>query len=181
MSINKMIIKTLYLVFFITNSINCLDSYLYLSDKVIREEIPIGSYVVDLTKELETNQVYKKLTQSLSPTVQQFTLLDDSKLINGNGYFQLDPSSGILSTKRQIDREYMCSNRQCSESCETTSGSCRINLKILLMPSYNILNLNIFIEDINDNKPLFRSAKITQQINENVPIGYKIPIDLAFD
>lgn len=163
-----------------------LDSYLYLSDKTIKEETPIGSFVVDLSKEL-----LDKNKQLGADKTQQFTLLDDSKLAQG-GFFQLDQSSGILTTKRFIDREQMCSSRQCADPCDNWSshftnsnnnnnGSCRINLKVLLMPSYNILNLNVFIQDINDNKPAFSANNITQQINENVPTGYKIPIELAFD
>lgn len=50
-----------------------------------------------------------------------------------------------------------------------------------MLPSSNILNLNLFIEDINDNRPVFRTKSLTKKINENVPIGYKIPIELAYD
>lgn len=173
---------------------HCINSYLYLPDKTIKEEIAVGSFVANLNKELDSNQLYKKKLSQFT-NANQFTLLEDSKLYNGNKYFQLDASTGILTTKQYLDRESMCLNRECADACEigfshlhsnqhsnsTLFGSCRINLKILLMPSYNILNLNVLIEDINDNKPFFRSNNLTQYINENVPIGYKIPIDLAYD
>jgi hypothetical protein len=169
-----------------------LDSYLYLPDKNIKEEIPIGSFVIDLAKELDSNPIYKKQISPNNykqPQSVQFTLLDDAKQ---TGFFNLDASSGIMTTKRSIDREQMCMNRQCADPCDpgyiasphhshTNVGACRVNLKVLMMPSYNILNLNVLIDDINDNKPAFRVSNLTQQVNENVPVGYKIPIDLAFD
>ena len=53
--------------------------------------------------------------------------------------------------------------------------------KVLMLPSANILNMNVFITDINDNRPLFRTKSVVTQINENVPVGYKIPVALAYD
>jgi len=158
-----------------------------LNDKQINEEIPIGSFVVDLNQELEIyNKTIKNPSAYETVSNQHFTLLEDSKVSNGNAYFEMATTEpGKLVTKRLIDREYMCLNRQCSEPCEQQKGanfgSCKINLKVLMLPSYNILNLNVLIQDINDNRPVFRTTSIIQQINENVPIGYKIPIDLAYD
>jgi len=51
----------------------------------------------------------------------------------------------------------------------------------LVIPSYSIVSLNIIIQDINDNKPLFRVSSMTESVPENVPIGYRIPIDFAYD
>jgi hypothetical protein len=180
-----------FLAHFNLNSANTISSYIYLNDKHIKEELAAGSFVLNLAKELETNQQYLSLKPKLTlPSIQQqYTLLEDSnKPGNANQvYFNLDSATGQITTKStRLDREFMCANRQCANSCELgslqfTGNSCRLNLKILLMPSYNIVNLNIVVEDVNDNRPEFRVNNQTQFVNENVPVGYKIPIDLAYD
>lgn len=160
-----------------------ISSYVYLNDRIIKEELPMGSFVVNLADELALNDQYKSLIANGNNN-QQYTLLEDSKTqSNSNSYFNIDSMTGQITTNtKRLDREYMCANRQCAEACDPTSmANCRLNLKILLLPSYNIINLNIFVEDINDNKPVFKTPNQTHQINENVPVGYRIPVDLAFD
>ena len=181
-------LKILILITLMINLHTCTNSYIYLNDKQINEEITIGSFVLDLNRELEIyNKTIRNPLAYEAVSNQQFTLLEDSKVLNGlNSYFEMDTAEpGKLVTKRLIDRESMCLTRQCSEPCEqqkgSNFGSCKINLKVLMLPSYNILNLNVLIQDINDNRPQFRTNSIVQQISENVPIGYKIPIDLAYD
>ena len=167
-------------LFVIVHSIN---SYIYLPDKILKEELATDSFVTNLAKELEKKEInIGSESASTSMSTSTFTLLDDSKLASGNSLFKLDATSGILTTKQTLDREHMCSSRQCADACDSSlHGMCRINLKILVMPSYNILNFNIFVEDINDNQPYFSQVNVTQYINENVPIGYKVPINLAYD
>jgi len=167
-----------YTCFFV--HVESINSYIYLSDKTIKEELASNSFVANVAKELEKKQQH--IDSSASP--MSFTLLDDSKLgESGNELFKLDASSGLLTTKQTLDREHMCSSRQCADACDSpvAGGMCRINLKILVMPSYNILNFNIFVEDINDNPPYFPQANITLYVNENVPMDYKVPINLAYD
>jgi hypothetical protein len=190
----------------------CLNSYIYLPDKFINEEIPIGSHIIDL--DIELSLYFEKLTSTgLTKTEkkslhelksqlrnQQYTFLEDIKQqTNDQTYFLLDLITGRITTKRYLDRESMCLNKHCLETCDaiiinnnnnnnnnnTTpnqrGNNCKMNLKILLIPSYNIISMNIIIQDINDNKPYFTSDILNQTIPENVPIGHKIPIDLAYD
>jgi len=149
------------------------------------EEMPVTTLVSNLRKEVEAKNL---LSSPLSLNEEQFTLLEDSKLSRGNVFFKLDSNTGELTTNQFIDREAMCMNRLCADPCdsnqlsqESLNGSCRINLKVLMLPSSNILNFNVFIEDINDNRPLFRSHSLIKSINENVPVGYKLPVELAYD
>ena len=188
----------------ISTSSDSLDSYIYLPDKHIQEEIAIGSLIADLSDELsnynnnnnnnqdENNKKSVINNQNVeeddddSNENQHFTFLEDAKSSTENTYFILDSITGRITSKRYLDRESMCMNKHCLEACDfvtnsTASGSCKMNLKILTIPSYNIINLNVVIQDINDNKPLFRIEYMNQSIPENVPIGYKIPIDLAYD
>ena len=163
--------------------VDLANSYVYLGDKMIKEEIPLFSFVADLAQELEATR-HNEAQETKFFVNQQFTLLEDSKSASGAVFFELNATSGVLSTRRPIDREAMCLGRHCSEACgdrESQMDSCKINLKVLTTPSYDILSLNIFIEDINDNRPQFRSASSQHEISENVPLGYKIPIDMAYD
>jgi len=190
-----------------------LDSaYIYLPDKVIQEEISIGSLLVDISDEINKFQLTQNAQdqQKFSPQDhQQYTFLDDLKSSKENTYFLLDPVTGRVTSKRYLDRESMCINKHCLNTCEMThsfayildnqnsneqskaksrveenrqsEGNCNMNLKILAIPSYNIVSLNIIIQGINDNKPQFRIDAKTESVPENVPIGYKIPVDFAYD
>lgn len=165
----KFLLNLVYLLYLLEQATAQSNSYINLNDKTIKEELELGSFVANVASEL------KALNKQMK--VEQFTLLDDM-----NSYFALDSQTGILTTKREIDREQLCANRQvCVRSCESLEGKCELNVKVLLMPSYQILNLNVYVQDVNDNRPQFRSRNLTQKINENVPIGYKVPIDLAYD
>jgi len=88
-------------------------------------------------------------------------------------------NKAYILDKNKEDQQNLSNNR--TNSLEQTSGDCAMNLKILVIPSYSIASLNIIIQDINDNKPLFRVSSMTESVPENVPIGYKIPIDFAYD
>jgi len=174
-----------------------LNSYIYLPDKYIHEEISIGSLIVDIADELEkqksttiTNSIESKLVTNsdTSTEMQHFTFLEDVKSSTENTYYLIDSITGRITSKRYLDRESMCINKHCMEQCDLNqitkqnlTLNCKMNLKVLLIPSYDIVNLNIIIQDLNDNKPQFRIDLINQTLPENVPIGYKIPIDLAYD
>ena len=181
--------------------VNCINSYIYLTDKVIQEELPIGTVILELNDELN-KYYYSHAAQFQSPTTsfadQQYTFLDEIQTrFASSTYFLLDPITGRITTKRYIDRESMCLNRHCMETCMESGiqslsnhynnshlasiNQCKLNLKILLQPSSNIVSVNIIVDDINDNKPQFRKEFFNQTIPENVPIGYRIPIELAFD
>lgn len=225
--LNNLLLIVFKIVLFLTKLHNttCLSSYIYLPDKLINEEIPIGSQILDLIDELnsyfnkiETNSIdtssilVNGLTQTQLKSIielktqiksQQYTFLEDIKQqASDQTYFLLDSITGRITTKRYLDRESMCLNKHCMDICDSTinnnqqfianntlntqrnnvnNGNCRMNLKILLIPSYNIISLNVIIQDINDNKPQFQIDVLNQTIPENVPIGHKIPIDLAYD
>lgn len=168
-------------LFYSIASVHCLGTYIYLSDKLIQEEIPIGSLIADIADEISNSNIQTSQNEYLDSTESQhFTFLDDVKSSTENTYFLLDSITGRVTSKRYLDRESMCFNKHCANNCEP-NGTCIMNLKILTIPSYNIASLNILIQDINDHKPQFRNEILEQTIAENVPIGYRIPLDLAYD
>lgn len=193
-----------------------INSYIFIPEKTVQEELPVGSLIIDLAEELRNHlrlnedtrqQFIRKDSNAIDSddfdlSNEQFTFLEDLKSQSGtNKYFLLDSVTGRITTKRFIDRESMCLNRHCSELCELNTGNselvrnsraqnrtshkhknnCKMNVKVLLMPSSKIISLDVVIEDINDNKPQFRKESMQASIAENVPIGYRIPIEMAYD
>ena len=182
-----------------------INSYIYLPDKYVQEEIPIGSLIVDIAEELvKYNELNNKQnSQSDAATLavdsgenQHYTFLNDAKSSTENTYFLLDSVTGRATSKRYLDRESMCLNKHCMDTCDLGNqnnfvisngsssnlngknlaqtnppGNCKLNLKVLIIPSYSIISLNVILQDINDNKPQFRVEFMNQSIPENVPIG----------
>ena len=87
------------------------NSYIYLSDKIIQEEISIGSLIVDISEQVTAYQLTSKRTRELSNDNQQYTFLDDHKSSTENTYFLLDSVTGRVMSKRYLDRESMCLNK----------------------------------------------------------------------
>lgn len=113
---------------------------------------------------------------------QHYTFLDESKSSTENTYFLLDSITGRLTSKRYLDREAMCHNRHCANNCDAAvEGSCVMQLRMLIIPSYQIVSLDVIVQDINDNRPQFRVDAVNLTVPENVPVGYRIPLDLAYD
>ena len=190
-----------------------LNSYIYLPDKYINEEISIGTPIIDIVDELNlyfdkitslsVNGIGDTLTKVEKKSIfelksqlrnQQYAFLEDTnQQTSDQTYFLLDLITGRITTKRNLNRESMCLNKHCLETCDAIvvsnnnmtnnqrGNNCKINLKILLIPSYNIISMNIIVQDINDNKPYFTNSILNQAVPENVPIGHKIPLDLAYD
>lgn len=148
-----------------------MGTYVNLADKKIVEEIAIGSLIADLGEE-------SALTGRVAD--MHFTFLDDIKTSIENTYFLLDAVTGRLTSKRYLDRESMCMNKHCSNSC-LPSGSCLIDVKVLLIPAYNIYQFKVEVQDINDNRPYFALDYQEHKIAEDVAIGHIIPIEHAYD
>ena len=188
-----------------------INSYIYLPDKFVQEEIPIGSLIVDISEEIaKYNELNKQNnnfnSDSLIDSAENlhYTFLNDVKSSTENTYFLLDSITGRATSKRYLDRESMCLNKHCMDTCDLGNqnnfvitngsqtfmkssskkssensnppGNCKLNIKVLIIPSYSIVSLNVILQDINDNKPQFRVEFMNQSIPENVPIGKRISL-----
>ena len=172
-------------------------TYIYLSDKLIDEEIPIGTHLVNLSAEFTHYQNKSFNTDSNNnDDYLRFSLLDDSAFNSRSSLIELSPDQGILTSRVVFDRESMCMSKQCDNICHPNPMAavaaaapslndslllCRLSLKVLVLPTYNILAFNLAIRDLNDNRPRFKAATCLLTVNENVPVGHRIPLPPATD
>lgn len=86
-------------------------------------------------------------------------------------YFSLNPTTGEISTKIEIDRELLSSDR--------------LNILVIGRPPGNLsqipIDIYITVLDINDNSPTFPQSPVQRDISEKANIGYKIRLDTAID
>ena len=98
-------------------------AYIYLPDKFIQEEISIGSLLVDISDEIHKYSLSHNTDQfASSQENQQYTFLDDHKSSKENTYFLLDSVTGRVTSKRYLDRESMCMNKHCLNTCELSNS-----------------------------------------------------------
>ena len=89
---------------------------------------------------------------------------------NGGGDFTLDPTLGILRTDRTLDRERTDSYQLVAFAVDR--GVPERSTSVVI---------NIDVQDMNDNAPLFDSSRINLEITENSPIGSTVGSILATD
>lgn len=104
----------------------------------------------------------------------QFTLMKQ-----GHAYealFDVEKISGNLTTKQVIDREAMCEfTNDCKVSLEVAAQTARND------GFFDVINVIVFIDDINDNAPTFNKSSINLPISEAVLTGTSITVEGARD
>lgn len=118
----KLLFKELIVVLFIIkiNYSLALNSYIYLPDKYIQEEISIGSLILDISEEIANYQqqhhqgstsIYSDNKNDAASLFtepvenQHFTFLEDVQSSTENTYFLLDSITGRITSKRYLDRK----------------------------------------------------------------------------
>ncbi|CAF1029932.1 unnamed protein product [Rotaria magnacalcarata] len=131
----------------------------------LNEQSSIGTSIYDLTR------VYPSSSKNLI----KFSFLYDSS--PHNSFFIVDSLTGRISIKRMIDREELCQTHTCN--CER----CLLTLEIIASAStkIDILSLDIIIENINDNQPLFPTSTFQIRLSENTDLGYVASFPAATD
>ncbi|XP_054372445.1 protocadherin gamma-B5-like [Molothrus ater] len=86
-------------------------------------------------------------------------------------YFTVNEENGNLYVNERLDREEMCGE----------SATCSVSFEVLVHNPLNIFHVEVAIEDVNDNSPMFSKAVLDVEIGEWIPPGARFPLEMARD
>ncbi|KAM3664869.1 protocadherin gamma-A10-like [Ammospiza maritima maritima] len=86
-------------------------------------------------------------------------------------YFTVNEENGNLYVNERLDREEMCGE----------SATCSVSFEVLVQNPLNIFHVEVSIEDVNDNSPVFRKAVLDLEIGEWTLPGARFPLEMARD
>ncbi|XP_076020957.1 protocadherin gamma-A11-like [Genypterus blacodes] len=90
---------------------------------------------------------------------------------NNKRYCDVNMDNGDLIVAERIDRETLCGKK----------ASCVIKLEFVLQNPLELHRVNLHIQDINDNAPLFKNDIIKMEIHESAVKGARFSLDEAHD
>ncbi|XP_031754625.1 protocadherin gamma-B2 isoform X15 [Xenopus tropicalis] len=125
----------------------------------IAEELRRDSVIANIGKDLELD------TKDLTPRRLRIVSRVSEK------YFSLDLKSGMLYVKDRIDRETLCG----------AEPTCSLTFDAMVENPLNVVTVEIEIQDINDNAPMFYQDVINVQIIELTPPGTHLALQNAED
>ncbi|XP_041799573.1 protocadherin gamma-C5-like [Chelmon rostratus] len=125
----------------------------------IPEELKQGSVVGNLAKDLGLglSEIFDRKLRVASEA--------------GKQYFSVDAGKGELVVNDRIDREALCGQ----------SASCVLTLQVVIDKPLQLYRVEVEIQDINDNSPVFPSQDITLEISESTAAGARFPVESAQD
>ncbi|XP_064581321.1 protocadherin gamma-B5-like [Zonotrichia leucophrys gambelii] len=86
-------------------------------------------------------------------------------------YFTVNEENGNLYVNERLDREEMCGE----------SVTCSVSFEALVHNPLNIFHVEVAIEDVNDNSPIFSDAALELEIGEWTVPGARFPLEMARD
>ncbi|KAM3664874.1 LOW QUALITY PROTEIN: uncharacterized protein VK521_009128 [Ammospiza maritima maritima] len=86
-------------------------------------------------------------------------------------YFMVNEENGNLYVNERLDREEMCGE----------SATCSVSFEVLVHNPLNIFHVEVAIEDVNDNSPVFSNAALELDIGEWTGPGARFPLEMAQD
>ncbi|XP_035624763.1 protocadherin alpha-C2-like isoform X2 [Oncorhynchus keta] len=153
-SITQNVPFTFYLVFFLLSGLtNAQIRY------TIPEELENGAVVGDIVRDLGLD--LRKLSS------RRVRITSDS----ARRYFNINHKNGKLSVSDRIDRETLCE----------FSGTCSLNLEVVVENPLEVHNVEVEILDANDNSPQFPRDEYQLEISESAITGSRFPIEGAQD
>ncbi|XP_056371794.1 protocadherin gamma-B5-like [Oenanthe melanoleuca] len=86
-------------------------------------------------------------------------------------YFTVNEENGNLYVNERLDREEMCGE----------SATCSVSFEVLVHNPLNIFHVEVAIEDVNDNSPVFSKSSVELEILELTLPGARFPLEMARD
>uniref|UniRef100_A0A8D0ETL4 Cadherin domain-containing protein n=1 Tax=Strix occidentalis caurina TaxID=311401 RepID=A0A8D0ETL4_STROC len=86
-------------------------------------------------------------------------------------YFSVSAESGELYVSERLDREEMCGE----------AASCSVSFEALVQNPLNVFHVEVAIQDVNDNSPVFSKTALDLEIGEWIPPGARFPLEMAED
>ncbi|KAM9849592.1 protocadherin gamma-C5-like [Aulostomus maculatus] len=125
----------------------------------IPEELERGSVVGNLAKDLGLglSEIFDRKLRVASEA--------------GKQYFSVDAGKGELLVNDRIDREALCGQ----------SASCVLPLQVVIDKPLQLHRVEVEIQDINDNSPVFPSQDLILEISESAAAGARFPLETAQD
>ncbi|XP_037403081.1 protocadherin gamma-C5-like [Pygocentrus nattereri] len=125
----------------------------------IPEELNEGTVVGNIAKDLDL-----KLSEVFERNLR---LASES----GKQYFGVDSAKGELVVSERIDRETLCSQ----------SATCLLPLEAIVENPLQLYRVEIEIQDINDNSPVFQNNEKVLNIAESTAPGARFRLEAAQD
>ncbi|KAM4675791.1 protocadherin alpha-8-like [Discoglossus pictus] len=126
---------------------------------IIPEESKHGTFVGRIAQDLglEMGEINSRMLRIVSRDEKE--------------YFQVNLQNGILFVKESIDRESLCAN----------VNHCIISLQVIVDKPVQMYRIDVEIQDINDNYPVFSANEYSMSISELRLPGFRFPLEGAVD
>ncbi|XP_014117940.1 PREDICTED: protocadherin beta-4-like, partial [Pseudopodoces humilis] len=150
----------------IARQVLCLSAFLWLPPA--RAE-PIRYSVAE---EAESGSLVGELAEDAGLTPAQLSARR-ARLVSEDGrqHFALERGSGRLLVAGRLDREELCGQ----------SATCMLPFELLFSNPLQFFRVEVALEDINDNSPVFREDRVSFRIPETTEPGSRLPLELARD
>ena len=137
-----------------------------LSPVSIFEESPISTMVVDLRPTFQLLGVHP----------------DQAVLLHSQPSQPFEYINGRIRLKARLDREDYVRKRLClGGNVLECNFTLTLTVNLNQAPFNYILSQPISCHDINDIVPKFSQAEATISMAENVPVGHRVPLEIAID
>ncbi|CAM4611658.1 unnamed protein product [Caretta caretta] len=135
-------------------------------------EVGSGQVRYSLPEESKHGTFVGRLAQDLGLEVSELVPRMFRMVSKGRGdYFEVNLQSGVLFVNSPVDREEVCGQRPL----------CAIDLEVIVDKPLRIFHVEVEIQDINDNAPVFPVTELNLFISESTLLGSRFPQEGAFD
>ncbi|CAM2099336.1 unnamed protein product [Caretta caretta] len=135
-------------------------------------EVGSGQVRYSLPEESKHGTFVGRLAQDLGLEVSELVPRMFRMVSKGRGdYFEVNLQSGVLFVNSRIDREEVCGQ----------SPLCAIDLEVIVDKPLRIFHVEVEIQDINDNAPVFSVNEKYLSIAESRLPDSRFPLEGAFD